>query len=213
MTRISRRQRSGFLRSMAPLALAVLSLLWADRAHAAYDPETDGWRVGIGDASVFGYFAVVLYMVASLMFHRRVRLDSDVFSKRASYGMLFLALNKGLDLQTGVADWGKQMALEGGWYGVRFVEQLTFIGLGIALGVWAAWALPKRLGEAWPQHRMSALALVTLVVFILVRASSLHQLVFLGNEWSGLRLGTAIEVVLTIGVIAGARKSTRSVAG
>ena len=199
-----------FLRASTPLALAAWSWLWAGHARAAYDPETDGWKVGIGDASAFGYFSVVLYMAASLFFHRRVRSDSDRFSKAASYGMLFLALNKALDLQTGVADWGKQMALQGGWYGARFAEQMTFIGLGVAFGLWALWALPRRLGERWPQHRTSALALVALVVFILVRASSLHQLAFLRYEWSGFRVGTSVEVFLTAVLIHGARTSMRA---
>lgn len=202
-------RRAGcFARRVAPVGLAALSLLWSERAYAAYDPETDGWKLGIGDASAFGYSAVVLYMVAALVFHRRVRLDSDRFSKAASYGMLFLALNKGLDLQTAVADWGKHIALDGHWYGGRRIVQVTFIGLGVVFGLWAMRGLPKRLGSAWPQHRMSAIALVGLVVFILVRASSLHQLAFLGNEWSGLRLGTGIEIALTLGVIVGAKKSS-----
>lgn len=193
-----------------PLALAALSLFWASTAHAAYDPETDGWKLGIGDASAFGYFAVALYMAASLVFHRRVRLDSDGFSKAASYGMLFLALNKGLDLQTAVADWGKHVALDGHWYGGRSVVQLTFIALGVLFGVWALWSLPRRLGATWPHHRMTALPLTGLVVFILVRASSLHQLSFLGREWSGIRVGTAVEVGLTMLVILGAQKSMMS---
>lgn len=207
MTRGSR-----LIRAWAPLAFVTLSFFWADRAHAAYDPETDAWVLGIGDNSPFGYFAVALYLVMGFIFHRRVRVDGDPFSNFASYGMLFLALNKALDLQTGLADWGKQMALQGNWYGVRYIEQLTFIGVGIAFGLWAAWFIPKKLGAAWPQHRTSALALIALVVFILVRASSLHQLAFLSGEWSGFRLGTAIEVALLAVMIFGARKSARSVA-
>lgn len=198
-------------RASAPVVVATLSFFWSGRAHAAYDPETDAWVIGIGDPSPFGYFCVALYFLAALLFHRRMRVDGDGYSKAASYGMLFLAANKALDLQTGLADWGKQMALRGGWYGVRYIEQLTFIGAGIVFGVWALWFLPKKLGSKWPQHRASALASTVLVVFILVRASSLHQLAFLGGEWSGVRLGTTIEVVLLVAVIIGVRKSMRSV--
>lgn len=206
MTRGSR-----FLRASAPLAFAALSFFWASRAHAAYDPETDAWVIGMGDPSPFGYFAVALYLFSAFLFHRRQRLDGDGYRKAASYMMLFLALNKALDLQTGLADWGKQAALRGGWYGVRYIEQLTFIGAGIAFGLWALWFLPRKLGPKWPEHRMSALASTALIVFILVRASSLHQLAFLSDEWAGFRVGTTIEVVLLAAVIAGVRKSIRSV--
>lgn len=199
------------LRASAPLAFAALSFFWAGRAHAAYDPETDAWILGIGDPSPLGYFCAVLYLLTAFLFHRRVGLDGDGYSKVASYGMLVLSVNKALDLQTGLADWGKQMALRGGWYGVRYIEQLTFIGAGIAFGLWALWFMPKKLGSKWPEHRASALASTVLIVFILVRASSLHQLAFLGGEWSGFRMGTTIEVALLATVIVGVWKSTRSV--
>jgi hypothetical protein len=126
-----------------------------DRMHAQVDSQNDGhWHLQAGDPTVLGWLTLAGYLLAALACWRasqtcrfsarmldRVHVGEAVNQLRlaawwvaAGVLMLAIGLNKELDLQTLIGEWGKQMALEQGWYPERrSVQRLFALLFGAAL--------------------------------------------------------------------------------
>jgi len=108
------------------------------------------WSPGIGDPTVVGWLTVVMYLVAAWLSYRVVRSDrtqpngldaSERLLWRALViGLVFLCLNKQLDLQSAFTELGRIIAANQGWYVRRHEVQELFIG-GIGLSVITATTL------------------------------------------------------------------------
>lgn len=144
------------------------------------------WTPGIGDPTFLGWFTVVAYAAAAFLCHRlRTRLlpHADSLRRRErrywsgmALVLLFLCINKQLDLQTAMTELFRGMAKRGGWYAARQVLQVAFIGtvavlLFIATGLF--WVLARHLPSS---ARWAGMGLIAISVFVLVRASSFHQI-------------------------------------
>jgi hypothetical protein len=168
---------------------------------------TDGdvWRPGIGDPTVMGWITVVAYFAAALLCFRQavakptsVSREKKVFWSTLTILLIFLGFNKQLDLQTLLTLTGRRIALAQGWYGKRRVIQLIFV-LVIAIGGLLSVVVMGTFVRRHPELRLALVGLVTLLVFVVVRAASFHHVDQVINLHVG---GVKMNAVLELGAIA-----------
>jgi hypothetical protein len=168
---------------------------------------TDGdvWRPGIGDPTVMGWITVVAYFAAALLCFRQavakptsVSREKKVFWSTLTILLIFLGFNKQLDLQTLLTLTGRRIALAQGWYGKRRVIQLIFV-LVIAIGGLLSVVVLGTFVRRHPELRLALVGLVTLLVFVVVRAASFHHVDQVINLHVG---GVKMNAVLELGAIA-----------
>ncbi|MFP4106076.1 MAG: hypothetical protein ACLFVU_08300 [Phycisphaerae bacterium] len=143
------------------------------------------WRPGFNDPELADWAITLAYLTAavlSLQAMRRSppgrqgsRSSATVFWCCVGLLMLALGLNKQLDLQTALADWGRQMAREQGWYKERREFQRRFIwglaGCSVLVIGWLTWRIRRSRWPCW----LALAGVVMQVLYILVRATSFHH--------------------------------------
>ncbi len=164
------------------------------------------WSPGIGDPSVVGWVTVVLYALAAILCFRSASRVSPRTSaatpkseillwKIAAVTLCFLCINKQLDLQTAMTEFGRIVAYQQGWYAVRFKVQKAFIAVFAVSGFLV---LSGLLAATWRLSRSLKLAMVGLCfigVFVLIRASSFHHVdVFLGRRFLAAKWNWILEI-------------------
>lgn len=165
-----------------------------------FDCTFERWSPGIGDPGPVGWSIVLAYLVAAgASLSLAARRDRDtaerVFWTISGAGLLFLAINKQLDLQSLLTAGGRCAAQLQGWYDGRRAVQAALITvmlvLSVVCGAGALWFLrgtARRTGIA-------LLGLVWITGFVLVRAAGFHHVDrMIGVEISGLRLNWAFEL-------------------
>jgi hypothetical protein len=163
------------------------------------------WTPGIGDPTVGGWITVLLYFLTVISCWRTGR-NSKLSDRKIWYAIsisfFILGINKQLDLQSALTEFGRVLAFEEGWYGQRETVQLYFI-IGVAL--FCGWAVITLLVWARRSPLPTWLALVgtTLVIgYVLIRAASFHHIdrfigsTVLGFRWNWLLEMGGISVVL-----------------
>lgn len=177
----------------------------------SYYPPGSGWignwTPGIGDPTFIGWFTVIAYFTASLACFRLQRRLFKIKNKaplilkeQKIWGMfaliLFcLCLNKQLDLQTAMTEFFREMALDQGWYRIRFLFQVAFIAaLTLALPV-SGWYV-YRFSIPYPQAvKRAGMGLGFIAFFILIRAASFHHIDrLLGSDLIHIRLNWIFEL-------------------
>lgn len=171
------------------------------------------WEPGIGDPTFMGWFTVVAYLFAVFFSFKRMK---DEYSLSLccwqvwffiSILLLFLALNKQLDLQSWMTITLKNHALENGWYADRHKYQAFFIFCLVILSFTSLAILLRVIWQRWKDFIITFTGLFFLVIFILVRASSFHHMdILINTEFSGIRLNWALELSGIFMVGWGARK-------
>jgi hypothetical protein len=134
---------------------------------------------------------------------RRGRAASPLFWTVLTFALLFLGINKQLDLQTLLNDVGRRMARSEGWYDQRRGYQVLFIAAVSVAGLIALGGLSWLARKQWKRNFLALLGTVFLYVFVLIRASSFHHVDmmlhwrFLGWTWNWvLELGGIVVVGL-----------------
>src|SRR5688572_4959349 len=141
------------------------------------------WHPGIGDPTVMGWVTVAAYFFASALCFRvalvmatraplDVRLQSSIFWTAFAVLMAFLGVNKQLDLQTWLTQFGKDLAQQGGWYEQRRSVQAAFVTLVAISGMLALAILTRLTKRTFHQTWVALTGGLFLGCFILVRASS-----------------------------------------
>jgi len=159
------------------------------------------WRPAIGDPHLMGWVTVGCYLGTAFLavmvlgrgpfMRRRVRAFWAVLAGI----MLFLAVNKQLDLQSAMTAAGRCIAIAEGWYGDRRRVQVTVI-----LGICAAGLVLVVLGFAALRHdlRRNAIAvagLALVVSFVLVRAVGFHDVdALIGMSVADIRMNWLLEL-------------------
>jgi DNA-directed RNA polymerase subunit RPC12/RpoP len=187
---------------MNKLLFMLILLLQTNIAFAAIQ---DGrWHVGIGDPTIFGWVTVLAYLLAAWRCVVKADESKDFggnypFWLYLAAFLLFLAINKQLDLQSWLTDFARESAKAHGWYEHRKPVQITFIGL-LAFGmVTVLFSLRLFFANAWRHNKITWLGIVLLCTFIVMRAASFHHFDILINYDI---LGIKINVVLELGAIA-----------
>ena len=196
---------------MAP-ALAALTITVGSRSAAAFSC-----------AGSLAFIAALSYLAAASLCYGAARRAATLRPgagrlRRAWTVLALLMLGLGvirqLDLQTWLTGFGRELALEQGWYGerARFQRELiaaTVAGVVIS-GAAAAYYLRRELRELWP----TLLGAQFIVAFVLIRASSLHCVdQLLSRGAGGVKISWILELLGTVAVAAGAaRFGARAVA-
>ena len=171
--------------------------------------SVDGrWRPGIGDPTVMGWLTVAAYVVAGLLCWRCAARAGWGGSYRAGCGeraawlvlaaaMLFLGVNKQLDLQSWVTQVGEDIVKAYRlpkrptqmWF---VIGVLTGGAVSLAVVLWLARRVLSRMA-------LALVGVLFLVCFVAVRLVSLHSI----DRMLGTRLGGAkLNWVLELGGIA-----------
>lgn len=150
------------------------------------------------DTGIAAWAAVAGYLVAAALAGAaagRAAGRERLFWMLAGAALLLLGLNKQLDLQTLLTDWGRTLAREQGWYRERRPVQKAIILLGGgALGLaalWLAWACRRMRAAVW----VTLAGLGLLALFVMVRAASFHHIdVALRTPVLGQKLHVVLEL-------------------
>ncbi|MBN1653698.1 MAG: hypothetical protein JXA30_07970 [Deltaproteobacteria bacterium] len=165
---------------------------------------TEGrWTPGIGDPSFGGWFTVFCYFAVAYLCYRNARAPGEGRNRDGltrtwwviTSMLIFLGLNKQLDLQSLITQLGRQLAVEQGWYENRRALQRLFImaiaSAGITTLLLGGWILRRHLRSL----ALVFIGLTTLVTFIVIRAGSFHHVdSLLGYRIVGLRMNWLLEL-------------------
>jgi hypothetical protein len=173
------------------------------------------WQPTIGDPSLFGWITVVAYALAAalagLVSMRRARdckrLDCSIWLV-VTASMVFLGINKQLDLQVLVMEIGRSTAQAQGWYEKRRAFQRWFVlSVIAAAGGITVWFF-VRFCSFWMTHRLLVIGLISLITFIVVRAVSFHHFdVLLATTVAGIKVHRILELAgVSLVVVAGVQE-------
>lgn len=164
-----------------------------------------GWTPTIGDPTLVGWFTVFAYFFCAYQSFRVLRFGERIFAEpprreRALWlivacTLAFLGVNKQLDLQTLFTASARYLALQSDWYGSRRQLQAAFIGLVALAGMGAIVCLFVLFRKLLRRHALAIVGLCTLVVFVLVRATSFHYMdILIGKKIFGLYVNWILEL-------------------
>lgn len=154
------------------------------------------WSPSIGDPTVYGWATVIAYLWAALLCGMCARWSKRLhpgpgrrryaaFWGVLAIGLLFMSINKQLDLQELGGVWARQLAHAQGWYENRRAYQRGFIigsgTLGVVCVAVMLLAMRRMLGQTW----LAILGLGLSLAFVLSRAASFHHV----DQLLGVRLG------------------------
>lgn len=159
-----------------------------------------------GDHTVFGWATVFLYFLTGICTGYLAKLaktnkENGFFWLGLTILLIFLGLNKQLDLQTNLTQWLRAISKVHGWYEQRRGLQLVFISLmGLAIPLLLI-SLRVFLNNSWRRYKLTWIGIVLLLVFVSVRAASFHHVdTFFYKTIGSLRYYQALEM-LAIGLI------------
>ena len=143
------------------------------------------WSLVIGDPSILGWLTVLIYAAAALVtgwvaimapFPERSRRREWLFWTLLALGLVFLTINKQLDLQSFMTAIARCIAMADGWYEHRRVMQAGFIlafGLvGVIFGLYLLWLLRGTMQRS----ALPLLGAALVISFVLIRAVSFHAI-------------------------------------
>jgi hypothetical protein len=164
------------------------------------------WHPGIGDPTVMGWLTVAAYFCAAALCARlafvagtrgpaELRRNSRIFWTVFAVLMVFLGVNKQLDLQTWLTQFGKDLAKAGGWYEQRRSVQAVFVAFVAVSGLAAFAGLSLLAKRTFRQSWVALAGALFLGCFILVRAASFHHVdQLLSARWAGLKMNWILEL-------------------
>jgi len=177
----------------------------------------EAWTPGIGDPTFMGWFTVFAYLVASLLAFRRMSREHAVEMynwrvwRHLGLILLFLAINKQLDLQSWFAHLGRQHALNHGWYDDRRLYQNAFIVTIVVLVPLFFVFYIQTLRDRWRDFLVSMIGMAFLLVFVLMRASAFHNTdILIGMTYFGIKLNWILELGGIAVIIFGIRYGDQS---
>ncbi len=178
------------------------------------------WSPTIGDPTWIGWLTVTAYFICGYKSYRVLRSSERIFEDpiqrqrllwlSITLTMVFLGINKQLDLQSFFTAAARVLSKEYGWYAERRFYQTFFIA---ALGVLGLTAITVMLGFYYKVRHMHGIAIVgllALIVFILIRASSFHYVdSLLSSQVWGFKMNALLELSGIALVMLNARKLMR----
>ncbi len=173
----------------------------------------------VGDPSLIGWIITFTYALAFAVCFLNVKYFQGVrrgepkspqywFWCGVACVVFLLGANKQLDLQTWMIEVWRTLARENGWYEERRTYQTFFILITIFCGsAFAAWIIYE-LRSVWRECAGAVVGLTCLMVFVLIRAASLHQIDgWLAETISGVKLRYILELLGVALVCAAATKN------
>jgi hypothetical protein len=176
--------------------VALVVLVWGQGSAWAATAPDGRWHPGIGDPTPMGWITVLAYAGTCLLCWACARrLRPSLFWWAVTLALLFLGINKQLDLQTWFTQVGRDMAMRDGWYAQRHDIQVAFIaamgGLFAMSAALVAWALQGY----WRTYLRVWSGMALLMFFIVVRAASFHHVdQLLMSDIGGMRMNWLFEL-------------------
>jgi hypothetical protein len=160
------------------------------------------WRPTIGDPTWVGWVTVLAYAVAAALAGRAalVRSPGEPDTERVIWlvitaALVFLGINKQLDLQTLFMEAGRSIAQSQGWYEHRRLFQMWFVVGITSAAVLFVGCFIFHFRAFWTSHRLLVAGLGSLIAFVVLRAVSFHHFdVFLHTTILGIRLHRLLEL-------------------
>lgn len=162
------------------------------------------WSPGIGDPSLGGWLTVLLYVAAAWMTWRVLKTMPKAarngsherwFWRLLFLGLILLAVNKQLDLQSALTEIGRMAAERGGWYEDRHQVQAAFIAGVAIMGLTAMAAVLYLVWDSPSETLMTLAGAAGLLIFVIVRAASFHHVdAWLGQDIAGIRMNWLMEM-------------------
>src|SRR5436189_2876863 len=137
--------------------------------------DEDGWHAGIGDPTVVGWVTVFAYFLAAILAFRAARSSAlpqerkqKLFWFVLTAILIFLGINKQLDLQTWLTLTMRKLAIHEGIYEKRRILQAFFI-VGVAVcGIAGFWRMCRLVRNSSADVRLGLAGLFFLLVFIVI---------------------------------------------
>ena len=176
--------------------------------------DTQYWILGANDSGAASWITAIAYLVVAILCSSNGKMATHAEHQTWAslrtfwYGvaglMVFLGINKQLDLQTPFLSAARIMAQAEGWYSSRRLVQWVFLGClaaaGMVLLTWASW----RLKRNWRKYALVYLGITLLIAFVIIRGSPLqhisHILGFDVSGISGKRYMLELSGILCIGI-------------
>lgn len=156
----------------------------------------------MGHDPLSAWFVVLAYAAGSLLALAAWQSAEEgrdrTFWLIAAFVLLFLGLNKQLDLQTNLTSFVRQLSRYQGWYESRRQVQGVFLLL-IGFGAMAfSLMLATWLGGARASVKIAAAGLLMLAAFVFVRAAALHHIdLWVAIDLAGMRRSRWFELIGT----------------
>ncbi len=161
-----------------------------------------------GDPTLMGWLTFAGYLIAALGCLACARFARRIFPKEnprihqviwlgLAFFLVFLGINKQLDLQSWFTAVIKAIAWEQGWYDYGQRAQVLFLaGLGL-VGVTAVAILGWLVRHTWRRYIFIFLGLLVILRFILVRIASFYAIPLpeLSQFTGGFRINGALELI------------------
>ena len=154
----------------------------------------------VGDPTIMAWVVVAAYFAAAIGCFLKAKAPNG-FGNNYSFWLylaatlLFLGINKQLDLQSWLTETLRDSAKNHGWYAYRSQLQVIFIGaLGVGL-LLVMLSVRLLLANSWRRYKLTWLGIALLCLFILIRAASFqHVNVLLNADFFGLKMNVALEL-------------------
>ncbi len=170
------------------------------------------WRPTIGDPTLMGWITVAAYFLCAAVtlklyfssqniFPREVAVKQKQFWLCLGLIMLFLGINKQLDLQSLLTATGRYFAHKDGWYAQRRnVQVIVIIGILISLTT-AMVCFMLHFKPLLKTNWLAITGLAFLLIFIAVRATSFHHMdALINTRLLNMRMNWILELSGITGV-------------
>lgn len=147
------------------------------------------WLPAIGDPTFIGWFITIAYLIATLFTTRVYLVAHKLFQpscvKQQKYfwlfltcSLLFLGINKQLDLQSILTVMGRYYAKKQHWYQYRREIQKDFIILLSVIMSLSALILISYFRNILIENSLAIMGSIFLLAFIILRASTFYHLIY-----------------------------------
>ena len=170
------------------------------------------WSIGIGDPTFLGWFICISYFVAcwicgnKALQAKRIN-DNYPFLLGIAIFLLFLGINKQLDLQTLFIQTIRYLSIQHGWYEQRKLVQIAFVVLTSFSALVSLISLRIFFADSWCRYKVVWFGIILLCTFILLRMALFDGVnVFLHQgDIVTITIGTILELGGIVIIILGAK--------
>ncbi|MBW9113717.1 hypothetical protein JNB88_08735 [Rhizobium cauense] len=162
------------------------------------------WHPGIGDPTVSGWIAAVLYLIASIncwrtagavCLEKQTRYSDVGLWRVISVAFLFLGINKQLDLQSALMEMGRVVSRSGGWYEQRRTLQAIFTVVAVVFCLAATPAIASRARKSPFQARLALVGSTFVLAYVIIRTASFNHFDrFISNRYLGFEWNWILEI-------------------
>ena len=161
---------------------------------------SNAWSPSIGDPTWIGWITVVGYLSAAIFSLRlggvrKFKKVERIFWSAAGVGLLFLAVNKQLDLQSAITAIGRCHAQLQGWYDDRRAIQIDLILGLVFVSLFASALLMWMLRGTLHRTGIGLAGIFIITSFVLVRAVGFHHVDrLIGMDFGHVRINWLLEL-------------------